>query len=897
MTPTNENQSSKTAARATRLRRSKLRDLIPLRDINLISDTGPRVITRTDISSELLGTKAFGLCCLPNAWVPPFFVVSGNCLAAGNHDETLSLWILSTIRSLGFASTDEVIVRSSGTRESMRHRGRLSSAVAKQDDVIATIRKLMKELNQSDTDDVRWIVQKHKSPLHKGHLSNERRFSKEGRDWALEFEPQKNRRGFTTSIGVRPWRDGAPPLDSPLGCVSETGIVTALKAVAQWATELTSRSHFEWVWSGDIVYVVQIDLAEIEPGVRPKALLPKDIAVIKVSSLKRFREAQKTDFERYGKLRNAKLYAQLGYGMPDFYIMDDQAVVGTTLSGQTDLLLVADLEELTKRALVIRTDGIRIPTEKREMLPRSEELRSSKQAEDWLLTQFTPEIVRADLQDADICLIAHHFIPSVASAWARAEPNNRMVRIESLWGIPEGLYWFSHDTFEVDTGDASFLIAESKEKEYRVWPRLRYKGSFIAPNDHGRWIPYQTVPPHDWGQSITRKKWLLEIAKVTRQISEIEKHAVAVMWFVDNHVAATDHKVLPWYHTTSELASSPKAAPRRKRRDLADFHIRTAEDWKLLQESLASGTRVERVVVEPRDADLIRNRDFAETLARLAAARRFVVELSGGILSHAYYVLQREGAQVECIDLFRVEEDVIEFNKLVRDGIPDLIAKRGERVEVVQLRKEALHQALKQKLVEEAFEALDAGSDEELVAELADVKEVVRALCRALGITPAQLEAERREKRIRRGGFKKGLMLRKTAMPPAVAGAESSNAVSLELRMEQPSVSWSDRSDLPGPQIYRRPDLRIVDRLLVEKMLTFQTEVNKLGEVQQTLTIELPSAGGGKQEVALTLELRRSKALIRGVVRLRGNPAQLTLNLLDDSQLVIPFPDEGRKSE
>jgi predicted house-cleaning noncanonical NTP pyrophosphatase (MazG superfamily) len=81
------------------------------------------------------------------------------------------------------------------------------------------------------------------------------------------------------------------------------------------------------------------------------------------------------------------------------------------------------------------------------------------------------------------------------------------------------------------------------------------------------------------------------------------------------------------------------------------------------------------------------------------------------------------------------------------------------------LRDEALRTALRRKLVEEAFEALDARSDEDLVGELADVKEVIAALRRALGVTTVQLESERKDKKRRRGGFAKGLMLTTTAVP------------------------------------------------------------------------------------------------------------------------------------
>jgi predicted house-cleaning noncanonical NTP pyrophosphatase (MazG superfamily) len=70
------------------------------------------------------------------------------------------------------------------------------------------------------------------------------------------------------------------------------------------------------------------------------------------------------------------------------------------------------------------------------------------------------------------------------------------------------------------------------------------------------------------------------------------------------------------------------------------------------------------------------------------------------------------------------------------------------------LKGSALETALRQKLVEEAFEVLDAKS-EDLIGELADVQEVMKALGRALGVSATDIELEREEKEERRGGSKR----------------------------------------------------------------------------------------------------------------------------------------------
>ncbi len=387
--------------------------------------------------------------------------------------------------------------------------------------------------------------------------------------------------------------------------------------------------------------------------------------------------------------------------------------------------------------------------------------------------------------------------------------------------------------------------------------------------------PSHVRAPFDWRSSIKRQEWLFEIAYSTRRIAEAQGYPVALMWFIDNHPAATPHAVLPWYHTKSELVGPLRAGPRRKLTSSDDFLIKNEADWQTLQEKLQTGLRVERVVVEPVDTALIRNPTFARALGRLGAAKKFVIELSGGILSHAYYILSKEGAQVECIDLFGADEERAEYNKIVRDKIPDIISKRGERAEIRRLTGEALITALRQKLVEESFEVLDAKSGHDLVDELADVSEVVDALCSALKQSRAHLASVQKEKRQKRGGFEKGVMLARTSTPHSIQQPTQDSERDLILKMEQPATEViAHTADLPTKPLYRRPDLRQVDQQ-PEKLFTFATEVNKLGDLRATLHFSLPVGPGKEREFALTLELQRVGAALRGNIRVRLTPSQV----------------------
>ena len=98
--------------------------------------------------------------------------------------------------------------------------------------------------------------------------------------------------------------------------------------------------------------------------------------------------------------------------------------------------------------------------------------------------------------------------------------------------------------------------------------------------------------------------------------------------------------------------------------------------------------------------------------------------------------------------------------KLVRDLIPDIIRKSGRDPEIRQLGGDELIAALGAKLVEEAQEAADVvGSRDDLVEELADVREVMAALMAVRGITDQEVADAAAAKARDRGSFGSGVWL------------------------------------------------------------------------------------------------------------------------------------------
>ncbi len=100
----------------------------------------------------------------------------------------------------------------------------------------------------------------------------------------------------------------------------------------------------------------------------------------------------------------------------------------------------------------------------------------------------------------------------------------------------------------------------------------------------------------------------------------------------------------------------------------------------------------------------------------------------------------------------------IQYSKLIRDRIPDILQAEGKRCETETLSEADYRQALLTKLVEEAEEA-SAASGDKLVTELADLYEVIEAVMAAHGIDGALVLRVQQERRDQRGGFEKRLKL------------------------------------------------------------------------------------------------------------------------------------------
>lgn len=96
-----------------------------------------------------------------------------------------------------------------------------------------------------------------------------------------------------------------------------------------------------------------------------------------------------------------------------------------------------------------------------------------------------------------------------------------------------------------------------------------------------------------------------------------------------------------------------------------------------------------------------------------------------------------------------------DYYKLVRDRIPEIIENEGRTVHVHVLDDKQMITCLENKLQEEVNEYIKDRS----VEELADILEVIYALCMMKGISKEELERTRTIKEIARGSFDEKIFL------------------------------------------------------------------------------------------------------------------------------------------
>jgi predicted house-cleaning noncanonical NTP pyrophosphatase (MazG superfamily) len=778
------------------------------------------LLASDEVEPARVGQKAVGLASLPSSWTLPFYCVSGElcrAYAAGQGQaEMLRSWgrtVREAAKKLGLRDQEEILVRSSGSSEGIGNRGRFYSAAGTVQNIETTLRICIEKLTDDPELRKDWIpliIQKRCNPTKaKGHLSNERHCYEENRDWMGEFESADSDASAQFQINLRHWRRKlVQDVDRPLNCALSIHVSEALKEPADWAYRQRARVHFEWVWDGAVVYLVQADEELHIEGHDPihdhKERRYTTIAL--TPAVLRLVDAR--DARRFSKIANVFSYLELGLPIAPLYILDDQRIIKALAAGRVDPRLRADVEELVKGSLVIRSDIATDEVVAKQLLPRTDELRDAETAFEWMVAQ-SKRLLTATSRCA---FILHNFIPARAAAFAYATPDNPLVQVEALWGLPEGLYYNAHDKYVIDTvATAIDKVSPERAARFAVREKRNFKRFFVSPTPSGKWETLALRPPFDWRGSLSKQE-CRAIAFHSRRIAALEKRPLSIMWFVGVPSGIAASEAIPWYHERFDIAVTQRSITTRTKTVFdKSFVVRSAQDVVELEQNIEIAAPYNRIRVQPFDEKLLRDKNTLRNIGSLAKSHGAIIVLEGAVLSHAYYQLLETGAVVEVVHPFIGFEERHGYYKLVRDRVPSHIRERGETVTSASLDGEAFVKALREKLVEEAYEALDAKDLTSVIAELADVKEVLEALVQQLGQSAQDVEKQQIEKRRRLGGFEHGVVLVATeSMPPTARVAVDDQRTLAGLNTETTTGPAIDEGELArrAHAIEKRTDRR-----------------------------------------------------------------------------------------
>lgn len=715
--------------------------------------------SRSDLSNRdivvSIGRKAAGLIGLPEKWRPPLFVLSTKTYAAwklARQDIRRKIIQRATKTIIEHASKFDtkwnagLILRSSASGESLADRGAYDSKLIPADYDVDAIRSAIEamylQFNEKSADDILAIIIQPLVPgprRYLGHISNERRVSKTVNHWMLESPDADWTERFNSQ------RSTPASGDKSLLAENALKLLTLFKAIGRWCTELEKGPcHIEWVWCNSQLWLLQIDFEDESPdeGVDPRQLIrPADTVELskpKLRSLQKVELAGKiSGWPKIDKIRELARVRSDPY--PNLYfVRADRAIRSTSL--------VSEIRAISNGRIVCRTDCRSKAVEKLN-LPRTNSV-SPEDAVKFMKTT-ARRLVKQGASPRDICFILHRFIPATSAAWVLADPKLQIVRIDSLWGIPDGLQFLPHDTFQFDVRRKK-ISSET----------YRYKVSFIQESENGSWREIKISRHFGRATSLSAPD-VREVAMQTHRIASDLGEKIQVMWFCGIPAALKIGRNLPWFRMEApetKIEFSRPVAPVRPR-----IRIRTRRDLEK-----AKVLDVDRyvLIVQP-DVELIRDDDFLKELERIALAIRAPVELYGSVLAHAYYMLTRGGVTVVAAgepQYSRVRGRRV-FAKLVRDEIPREIASHGEQTVLAQIPRQESRIALATKLFEETYELLNAHTPPEVEVELADLLEIIRSLASVTGINWEDVQAKAEAKRRQRGGFEKGLVLLETAWP------------------------------------------------------------------------------------------------------------------------------------
>lgn len=703
------------------------------------------------VTIDLVGYKAMGLMKCSSNLTPPFFVITSELyklwLDNSQRAKEILQQILNQYLVIFNTSSATYIVRSSAKHETFDERGYYKSSAGdiKYNRLFINIQNLWKEntasIKKYKDNEFAIIVQEYIKPKLSGHLSNERRVSRNKTEWLIEIVNNKNE--FLESQKFKIRENASDQNDIALASKTKRILINNLKKVASRLVVEDNRSHIEWVWDGVSAWIVQHDLEMNEQsGTEPGSLWKHRTKIIDGPSLNCFSTVANAKRE-WQKVQCIKTFIECDLPYGNVYILENSEIISRLALGEVDEQLENDLLSLLSYPILIRMD---VQNPDNILLPRTETLFNIAQAVAFLIDN-TKSFLSQGLKANEFCFLIHRFIIAKSCALTFSKPNIQKARIDSTWGIVDGLYYHPHDSFEVNL----------MTKPQNIIRQIRCKTEYLDVDNNGKWVSKRAGIKWDWAESLTKQQ-ILSIAGYNTRIADYLDSPVTVMYFVDVDRNTGYPAILPWFYTKDEVTESSEKFTDiifSENREI----IQTENDFNELKKKWDQIKNPKITFKLKLDPDILRDKVIIEDIGNYAKEQGIPIELEGSILSHTYYILRKIGARVKCSDPFEPKYKRQRFYKLVRDKIPINIESKGEKARIVKIDSSELLKFLKEKAIEEAYEFYWESEEDKIIEELADIFEVLRATCKVFGIRIEELEKIADKKTEKKGGFEAGMLL------------------------------------------------------------------------------------------------------------------------------------------
>jgi predicted house-cleaning noncanonical NTP pyrophosphatase (MazG superfamily) len=711
--------------------------------------TSPASWIESAVAREEFGPKAAGLMILPRAWTLPFILVSvkraQSLLAPAPLDTVFAEQLLALA-----GNHRQIIVRSSVIGETIWDRGKYKSRVVDltDSDQINRFQTACAEVIDSAINrPCALVLQRYLEPKQRGEFGNLLRISKTRDQWEITTQEQDR----ATSFRINTQRDAAATPKSSLTAKPRLPRERLFGSIAAWINnELlhgqSARLNIEWISDNTSFYLVQVD--EEDPdliGVNPHQITITPIHRSEGGSGQYIHFADRNAIDYWDKLRVLdELWSPDDPHKPNlFYI----SLAGLPLTGDKDATdaLIKEFERLLGPDYIVVRTSVPRTDNKPVNLPRTPSCLIPTEAAAWCLAT-RDNIAAKDSNLANYAFITHRYMDSRASAWARAAPDDPMVEIHGLWGLPDALQYCPYDIWEVH-------LPTENATEY-----TEYKSNILRCQSDGSWSYVRVKNEVARSLSIAKKE-AMDVARRTHDIATRLGKAVHVMWFIGCQDENGQPFNMPWYWTPAHSVVN------RDRTRHFPFVVRNRQSLRQL-----AGANFDKsqymIVLRPDHQDLFRDNAFQREVADQALAHGMPIDLEGSTLAHAYYQLIDLGCTVIASsekDHSRVRKN-IPFGKLVRDKIPARIAARQELEVTKTVPRTTLQSFLIGKILEEALEVREGDTVDERRIELADLIEIVRALGALDGLTLDEIVVAADRKRDKLGGFDNGKVLLQTGI-------------------------------------------------------------------------------------------------------------------------------------